>query len=200
MTTGTGTYDGLAVPLSGESEITQVTAATDLLTLTGVSGATGTLLTIQDSGKAPATNGLRVYDYGRTRIIRTDAAAHGGTFNNALDVKYTVSYAMGAQQVYAGTFILDVSAGSNSGGRTAVLQLQCYGNTSCTGETAASSWLLLTDLSSDDAEMGVFAHIQGIAADDGGCFVTLSDPACSKGLVLYIDNVRYYIQVSSAST
>ena len=34
MAAGTSTYDGLAVPLNGESEIEQVTAANDVLTLT----------------------------------------------------------------------------------------------------------------------------------------------------------------------
>lgn len=201
MPSGTSTYDGLAVGLYGEHELTQVTSSNDFFTLTGASTTgTGTLLTIQSSDGTPAVNGLRVYDYGRTRIIRTDAVNHGSTFNNALDVKYDIDYAMGAQQVYAASFILDISGGSNSGGRISVLQLQSYGNSSCTGETAVASWMLFTDLGGDTAEMGVFAHIQGVAADDGGCFVTISDPACSRGLVLYVDNVRYYIQVASAST
>jgi len=201
MTKGTSSYDGLAVGLYGEHELIQVTSATDFFTLTGASttGA-GTLLTIQNSDETPAVNGLRVYDYGRTRIIRTDDVSHGSAFKNALDVKYDLNYAAGASQVYAATFILDVSGGSASGGRMAVLQLQSYGNTSSTGETNVASWMLFTDLGGDTQEMGVFVHVQGIAADDGGCFVTISDPACSRGLVIYIENVRYYIQVASAST
>ena len=41
MTEGLSTYDGLAVPLSGESEIKATKAAFDILTLTGASSHTG---------------------------------------------------------------------------------------------------------------------------------------------------------------
>ena len=50
MSEGTGTYKGLAVPLLGESEIKQVTAATDIVTLTAASGATGDFLVAQTVG------------------------------------------------------------------------------------------------------------------------------------------------------
>ena len=40
MATGSGTYNGLAVPLFGESEITQQVAGTDIITLTSVADAT----------------------------------------------------------------------------------------------------------------------------------------------------------------
>ena len=49
MAEGTTTYDGLAVPLSGESEITQTTLGTDILTLTGVASQTGDFLVCQNS-------------------------------------------------------------------------------------------------------------------------------------------------------
>ena len=48
MAEGTRTFMGLAVPLSGESEIKQVTAATDILTLTGITSQTGDFLVCQD--------------------------------------------------------------------------------------------------------------------------------------------------------
>lgn len=50
MAEGTKTYKGLAVPLYGESEIKQVTAATDIVTLTAASGATGDFLVAQTVG------------------------------------------------------------------------------------------------------------------------------------------------------
>ena len=46
---GSSSFKGLAVPLSGESEIKQVTAANDVLTLTRVSGGAGDMLVIQDN-------------------------------------------------------------------------------------------------------------------------------------------------------
>lgn len=50
MAEGKKTYKGLAVPLYGESEIKQVVAATDIITLTAASGATGDFLVAQTVG------------------------------------------------------------------------------------------------------------------------------------------------------
>jgi len=50
MAEGSKGYKGLAVPLYGESEIVQQTAATDILTLTAVTGASGDFLVAQTAG------------------------------------------------------------------------------------------------------------------------------------------------------
>lgn len=50
MAEGSKAYKGLAVPLYGESEIKQSTAASDILTLTAISGATGDFLVCQTAG------------------------------------------------------------------------------------------------------------------------------------------------------
>lgn len=50
MPEGTKTYKGLAVPLYGESEIKQVTAATDIVTLTAITGASGDFIVCQTAG------------------------------------------------------------------------------------------------------------------------------------------------------
>jgi hypothetical protein len=49
MAEGTKTFHGLAVPLLGESEIQQQTAATDILSLTGASAMSGDFVVLQDS-------------------------------------------------------------------------------------------------------------------------------------------------------
>jgi hypothetical protein len=49
MPEGTNTWKGLAVPLNGESEIEQIAAANDILTLTGASSQTGDFLVMQNS-------------------------------------------------------------------------------------------------------------------------------------------------------
>lgn len=49
MAEGTKTYEGLAVPLFGESEIQQQTVATDILTLTGGTSMTGDFVVMQNS-------------------------------------------------------------------------------------------------------------------------------------------------------
>lgn len=51
MATGALTYAGLAVPLLGESNIIQQTAATDILTITGASAQSGKSLVIRNSSQ-----------------------------------------------------------------------------------------------------------------------------------------------------
>lgn len=50
MAEGNSSYKGLAVPLAGESEIKQITAANDIITLTAITGATGDFLVCQTAG------------------------------------------------------------------------------------------------------------------------------------------------------
>jgi len=49
MAEGTTTYDGLAIPLSGEYEQTQTTVGNDMVTLTGKASMTGDFLVCQNS-------------------------------------------------------------------------------------------------------------------------------------------------------
>ena len=50
MTVGNKAFKGLAVPLWGESEIAQVTAATDILTMTAITAATADFLVCRSAG------------------------------------------------------------------------------------------------------------------------------------------------------
>ena len=50
MTAGSTSYEGLAVPLNGESTIQQVTGGTDILTLQRISGGTGNFVNLLDNG------------------------------------------------------------------------------------------------------------------------------------------------------
>lgn len=49
MAEGSDTYKGLAVPLFGDFEIKQRTAATDIVSISGASGQTGDFIVAQDS-------------------------------------------------------------------------------------------------------------------------------------------------------
>ena len=49
MATGTNSWKGLAVPLNGESNIEQITAANDIFTLTGASSQTGDFIVAENS-------------------------------------------------------------------------------------------------------------------------------------------------------
>jgi len=75
MAAGTSTYKGLAMPLSGEATMTQLTAATDILTLKGAgsqsgdflvgTGSTGTeYFYITSAGKAVFVGGVGTKDNG----------------------------------------------------------------------------------------------------------------------------------------
>lgn len=70
MATGSDTYMGLAVPLYGDFQITQRTAATDVMTLTGASGQTGDFLVLENSS---GTERFVVEDGGN--VVVTQAAA-----------------------------------------------------------------------------------------------------------------------------
>lgn len=52
MATGSTTFMGLGMPLSGEAQMTATTAANDVLTLTGASGQTGDFLVCESSADA----------------------------------------------------------------------------------------------------------------------------------------------------
>lgn len=71
MATGTKTFKGLAVPLSGESEILQITLGDDILTLRGVASQSGDFLVCRNSdltekfvidvnGKVTAAGGVSI--------------------------------------------------------------------------------------------------------------------------------------------
>ena len=49
MAPGSNAYKGLAVPLHGESQIRQITAANDILTMTGIASQSGDYLVMEDS-------------------------------------------------------------------------------------------------------------------------------------------------------
>lgn len=74
MTVGNSTYMGLAVPLFGEFEITQTTAATDIMTLTGADSQTGDFIVARSS---TGTERFVVQDGGNAVITQASAADIG---------------------------------------------------------------------------------------------------------------------------
>lgn len=74
MATGSNTYEGLAVPLLGESEIVQQTAANDILTIRQASASSGDALVIRNSA---SNNQFGVNSLGqiRTMVLATVALA-----------------------------------------------------------------------------------------------------------------------------
>lgn len=74
MAEGTKSFKGLALPLNGEYEQKQITAAADMATLTGVSGQTGDFIVCQGS------TGTEVFVVSSTGAITTagELAANAG--------------------------------------------------------------------------------------------------------------------------
>ena len=83
MAEGNKTFEGLAVPLFGESEIQATTAGTDILTLTGAADHTGDFIVCQHSS---ATTEKVVIDYEGNITNLGDTAVTGAVTGASLDV------------------------------------------------------------------------------------------------------------------
>jgi hypothetical protein len=89
MAAGSDTYKGLAVPLTGDSLITQRTAATDVLTIQGASAQSGDFLVCRDSssteyfyvtsaGLGVFVGGVATKDFGTTAPTTLTMTVNGG--------------------------------------------------------------------------------------------------------------------------
>ena len=106
MSEGTKTYNGWGVPLFGESEIIQQTAATDIITLTGSTGTmSGDFFVCQNSSGAE----LAVLDcYGGLALsIQSTVQAFG------LKVNVTSTGAATATSVLSNAFLVTMSSKAN---------------------------------------------------------------------------------------
>lgn len=91
MAEGNKTYMGLAVPLRGESEIMQETAATDVLTITATTGASGDFLVCQTAGggevfvvdAAGAVSAVGITNTGDITMASGDLAVRAISFGTA---------------------------------------------------------------------------------------------------------------------
>ena len=187
MTEGTSSYEGLAVGLFGEHEITQLDITKDILTLTSTTSNTSDFLVCQD---VDGTEPFVIEDDGRTRINRR------GNFSEAINgYYYCIEPVLSAAQEFGGRFMLDEEETSTSGGRRAVLSLRF--NAYVAGTSAAKSFLTFED----QGELGtsLFALLCG-APDGGGCAEIISNPNSTIGIVIYVNNVKMWLLCSSAST
>jgi len=184
MAEGTNTYKGLAVPLQGESEITQLHAATDIVTLTANSSITGDFFICQTSA---GTELFQIQNDGRTRINST---ADG---QNALDVYFTLT-ASNANQCYGQTIYFESGGFASAGGRHAVLNLwYAYDG----GGGAAHSYI---NFAAPGASTHPLTLMTILNADvDDSLFVTCVAAAADHGLRIYVDNVVYYIMLSNST-
>lgn len=181
MPEGTRSYKGLAVPLYGESEIQQETAATDILTITGASGMSGDFLVLQDSS---GTEVVQIRSDGRLRLNTTSSS------QNTLDVYFTQNVNMSAQS-YAATFKFDQAGFAMDGGRAATLNLWFDYNSG----GADVSFINFDSLGTDVPTLFTILN----ATVDSSLFVNTAAAAADHGLRIYVDNVVYYIMLSNTT-
>jgi len=76
MAVGTSAFKGLAVPLAGESEIKQLTAANDILTITGATSQAGDYLNLRQVG------GTEDFSFTKdgTLVLKAKGATAGAAF------------------------------------------------------------------------------------------------------------------------
>ena len=186
MTEGSETYKGLAVPLFGESEIVQQSLTNDILTLTGKESSVGNFLTCQLSD---GTEVVEIQDDGRVRMKRR------GSFSEALNAWYYCTQDdPSATQEYAAAFLLDEEETSISGGRRAVLNVRL--NASTAGRHAGMSFINFAN----EGEVGaaLFTILTG-AVDGGGVMETNTCATATHGIIIYSNNVKYWIMCSDVS-
>ena len=186
-----GTFEGLSVPLYGDFKH---------YTEAGVQ-----LLSVSDLGLTD----LRVL---HNAALNT---ALGVTYMEAVHLQVNISTSTGGSdalwvgtfhdsgtcsgQIYCAEFWLQGASGAGvGGGRVAPINLIVNHDSSYSQVDAGTSYINFTAV---DALVPAFFTVTGETADgSGGCFVTISDPTTTKGLVIYVANAKYYIQVCSAST
>lgn len=208
MAEGNSTFKGLAVPLQGESEITQITAATDMITLTGASSQQGDFMVMQSSAGTERVwinaDGC-IYSRGVNELTgaaylgldaRGTVPADGtGTFYATVGGRLTTTLAVGAgSQQYAlyGALYQTVA---DAGGRAHPLCLY-YNTTAPNTAAGAGSFIYFVEASSP---IPYFFTIGGMAADEsGGCFKTATNTVIDHALKIDIDQTTYYIGLYDA--
>ena len=173
MAEGTSTYDGLAVPLSGESEITQTTVGNDILTLTGAASQTGDFLVCQDvngtenlvissSGLVTSAVGAAFTSGAFSGVITSVVASSGAAAGLSVSVTSTGAIAAGATK--ANGVLVSPSSKANMTAAFAYAS-----DASCVGVT---SYLLGCHGSkSPDYFLGIGATAAGVGAPADNGFV-----------------------------
>lgn len=126
MAEGTKSYDGLAVPLFGESEIKQSTAATDILTITGAASQAGDFLVCQNStggeNLVVSSSGLISSVAGMTTTLSSSDSPAGFT------VLLTSTGAVAVGAIADNAFLVTASSKSNANAAYAYLNRAASGD------------------------------------------------------------------------
>lgn len=124
MATGTNTFMGKAVPIDGESQITAITAANDILTLTGATSHTGDffvcenstgaeLFVIDVSGNMTTAGAFQISSSATTGAVMIEVTSTGAIAEGAI-----TSHAVHVDA--SSKSVLNAIIGYNTGGGTEV--------------------------------------------------------------------------------
>lgn len=209
MTTGSSSWNGLGMGLSGEYELTQIVAATDFLTLTGASSMGGDFLVLRDSDnseKLYINNVGTIYirnDVDATAYLGIDARgtindAATGTWFSGCGFRITNNAAVGGQ-VYAGNFHwIGGTSANHTGGRGAVINLICDIQTGYGG--TAWNTMAFINMSDQNTNVPSLFSFPDSSADDGGFFqASDGDVAVTHLISINVGNTQYWICVSDSS-
>ena len=186
MTAGDSTFEGLAVPLYGESEIEQQDTDYDILTLTSATGNTADFFVLRDVDHSEI---LRIEDNGR--IWQSISAAAG---DNMAIYHTCTETPTGGGQNYAATFLLDEATYEAGNGRFACLNLR-YNHSGVGAAASARSFINFADDSTDCTTLFTIARDDV----DGGGFVETTTSTATHGLVIYIGLNKYWILCTDSS-
>ena len=202
MAEGNSTYRGLAVPLSGESEITQLTAANDILTLTGATSMAGDFLVCQD---VDGSEIAFIMSTGQMRMnvtttatafaldIRSAMSATTG-WNGGLNVENTVEVESGSTQTTAIRACLNSTGHVVGSGRVSAMTLYWKVDSSAPG--AMRSYLH----ADCDSGAPVFLSLGANNTEDASCWTATGGwGIATRGLRMYQGTDVYYIMVTSCT-
>ena len=185
MTAGDSTFEGLAVPLYGESEIEQQDTDYDILTLTSATDNAADFFVIRNVDHSEL---LRIEDTGE--IWQSITGGDNCNFRT-----YRTLNADSTGQAYAAQFLLDESTFAVGGGRHATLYLRF----DCNGDGISDSGKSFINFEDHDTHVPAVFSFPNAVANDGGYFETITDLAITHGIVIYIGTTKYWLAVLNAS-
>ena len=186
MTAGDSTFEGLAVPLYGESEIEQQDTDYDVLTLTSATGNTADFLVCRDVDHSEI---IRIEDNGRIwQSISASAGDNMAIYHTMTEIPTAYG------QSYAATFLLDEDTFHPGNGRSATLNLRY----NCSDATLIPQSRSFINFGDDGQDMSTLFTISRDDVDGGG-FVETTTSTATHGLVIYIGNNKYWILCTDSS-
>lgn len=213
MAEGTSAYMGLAVGLSGEHEITQTTAANDILTLTGAGSQAGDFLVCQTSAGVEnlvvSSSGLITSVVGMSMTSAAFSGVATATVSSSaaqagFHVLLTATGAVAAGAITDNAFLVTASSKSNANAAYAYTDLATDG----TAVGVTNYLLACLGSKAPDYFLGVGATRVGVAGatDNGfvnaGIFLTsaLATTVAMVGLrVKFGDSVFYVMCVTETA-